>query len=111
MQGLDTSTLPRRERADAVITHLREIAWATLPGQLIEHAGIVRFEPVIEGTRLSIRMSYRPPGGLVGHAIAQVLGWDPKARIDDDMVRMKALLEQGRTRAHGDRVSIKDLLH
>ena len=93
------------------VQHLREIAWATLPNQRIEHAGVVRFEPVIDGTRLSIRMSYRPPGGLVGHAIAQVLGWDPKARIDDDMVRMKALLEQGRTRAHGDRVTIKDLLH
>lgn len=29
MQGLDTRTLPRRERADAVITHLREIAFAS----------------------------------------------------------------------------------
>jgi hypothetical protein len=24
---------------------------------------------------------------------------------------MKALLEQGKTRAHGDKISIKDLLH
>jgi AraC-like DNA-binding protein len=29
MQALDTSTLPRRERADAIITHLREIALAS----------------------------------------------------------------------------------
>jgi AraC-like DNA-binding protein len=29
MQALDTGTLPRRERADAVITHLREIALAS----------------------------------------------------------------------------------
>lgn len=29
MQALDTRTLPRRERADAVITHLREIALAS----------------------------------------------------------------------------------
>lgn len=29
MQSLDTSTLPRRERADAVVTHLREIALAS----------------------------------------------------------------------------------
>jgi AraC-like DNA-binding protein len=29
MQALNTSTLPRRERADAVITHLREIAMAS----------------------------------------------------------------------------------
>ncbi len=93
------------------VAHLREIAWRTAPNQRVEHAGIVRFEPVLEGTRLTIRMAYRPPGGVIGHAIAHVLGWDPKARIDDDMVRMKALLEQGRTRAHGGRVAIEDLLH
>lgn len=29
MQGLDTSTLPRRERADAIVTHMREIALAS----------------------------------------------------------------------------------
>lgn len=93
------------------VIHLREIWWRTLPGQPIEHAGVVRFEPVLDGTRVTIRMTYRPPGGIIGHAVAHVLGWDPKARIDDDMVRMKALLEQGRTRAHGGRVAIKDLLH
>ena len=93
------------------IQHLREIWWKTLPGQPIEHAGMVRFEPVMDGTRVTIRMSYRPPGGIIGYAVAHVLGWDPKARIDDDMVRMKALLEQGRTRAHGGRIAMKDLLH
>lgn len=93
------------------VQHLREIAWRTEPGQSIEHAGLVRFEPVLDGTRVTIRLSYRPPGGMIGHAIAQVLGWDPKVRMDEDMVRMKTLLEQGRTRAHGDKISIKDLLH
>jgi uncharacterized membrane protein len=93
------------------VVHLREIWWRTLPGQPIEHAGMVRFEPVLDGTRVTIRMTYRPPGGIIGHAVAQVLGWDPKTRIDDDMVRMKALLEQGRTRAHGGKIAIKDLLH
>ncbi|HLL21265.1 MAG TPA: SRPBCC family protein [Kofleriaceae bacterium] len=93
------------------IQHLRELAWRTLPDQRIEHTGIVRFEPVLDGTRVTIRMAYRPPGGVIGHAIAHILGWDPKARMDDDMLRMKSILEQGRTRAHGDRVSMKDLLH
>ena len=99
------------ESAITRIVHLREIWWRTLPKQRIEHAGTVRFEPFGEGTRVTIRMAYRPPGGVIGHAIAHVLGWDPKARLDDDMVRMKALLEQGRTRAHGGRIAIKDLLH
>jgi uncharacterized membrane protein len=88
----------------------REVSWATLPDQPIEHTGRVRFEPVAGGTRVDIHLSYRPPGGAIGHAVAHVLGWDPKARIDDDMVRMKALLEDGQTRAHGERVTARDLL-
>jgi uncharacterized membrane protein len=89
----------------------REISWTTLPEQPIEHTGAVRFEPVGGGTRVHIYLSYRPPGGAIGHAVAHVLGWDPKARIDDDMIRMKALLEEGQTRAHGERVSAHDLVH
>lgn len=89
----------------------RELSWTTLPDQPIEHSGRVRFEAVPGGTRVDIHLSYRPPGGVIGHAVAHVLGWDPKARIDDDMVRMKALLEDGRTRAHGERVTAQDLVH
>ncbi|HWO23852.1 MAG TPA: SRPBCC family protein [Kofleriaceae bacterium] len=89
----------------------REISWMTLPEQPIEHTGSVRFEPVSGGTRVHIYLSYRPPGGAIGHAVAHVLGWDPKARIDDDMIRMKALLEEGQTRAHGERVTTHDLVH
>jgi uncharacterized membrane protein len=89
----------------------RELSWTTLPDQPIEHTGAVRFDPVAGGTRVQIYLSYRPPGGAIGHAVAHILGWDPKARIDDDMIRMKALLEEGQTRAHGERVSARDLMH
>jgi uncharacterized membrane protein len=85
------------------------IAWQTLPGQRIEHAGRVRFDPAEDGTRLDICMTYRPPAGVIGHAIAHLLGWDPKTRIDDDLVRMKTLLELGRTRAHGERIELADM--
>jgi uncharacterized membrane protein len=87
----------------------REIAWRTLPDQKIEHAGSIRFEPDRAGTRVHVQMEYRPPGGVIAHAIAHLLGWDPKARMDDDLVRMKALLEDGRTRAHGSRVALEDV--
>lgn len=87
----------------------RVIAWKTVPGQPIEHEGHVRFEEMGDSTRVHVRMTYRPPGGIVGHAIAHILGWDPKARMDDDMIRMKALLEEGRTRAHHHRVELADL--
>ena len=86
------------------------IAWRTLPGQPIHHEGRVRFdEPRPGETRVHVDMTYRPPGGVIGHAIAHLLGWDPKARMDDDLVRMKALLEEGRTRAHMQRVELADL--
>ena len=87
----------------------REIGWTTTPEQRIEHTGIVRFEKERDGTRVHVHLTYRPPGGMLGHAVARLLGWDPKARIDDDLVRMKGLLEDGRTRAHGDRVWMQDL--
>jgi uncharacterized membrane protein len=85
------------------------IAWRTLRGQPIEHEGKIRFEETMGGTRVHVQMTYRPPGGIVGHAIAHILGWDPKARMDDDLARMKVLLEEGKTRAHQQRVELADL--
>ncbi len=87
----------------------RQIAWRTLPKQSVEHEGRVRFEEIDGGTRVHVQMTYRPPGGVVGHAIAHILGWDPKARMDDDLARMKALLEDGKTRSHDGRVELTDL--
>lgn len=79
----------------------RLLAWRTVEGAAVAHAGIVRFDPEGGGTRIDIRMSYNPPGGAVGHAVAAMLGRDPKRVMDEDLVRMKSLLEHGRTRARG----------
>jgi uncharacterized membrane protein len=87
----------------------RVIAWKTLPDQPIEHAGRVRFEAVDGGTRVHVQMVYHPPGRIVGHAIGHILGWDPKRQMDDDLVRMKMLLEEGKTHAHQQRVKLVDL--
>lgn len=80
----------------------RLISWRSLPGATIEHSGTVRFDPNPDGgTRITIRMSYNPPLGIVGHAVARLLGADPKREMDEDLVRMKSLIEHGKTRAHG----------
>jgi uncharacterized membrane protein len=89
----------------------REIAWQTTADQAIQHRGSVRFVPTNGGTRVHLELTYRPPGGAFTHAVAHLLGWDPKARIDHDMVRMKGLLEHGHTRAHGAVVSEAALVH
>ncbi|HEV2443768.1 MAG TPA: SRPBCC family protein [Steroidobacteraceae bacterium] len=87
---------------EAVTTRLepnRLIAWRTLPGSAVEHAGLLRFEQREGGTRVLVTMSYTPPGGALGHAVARLFGTDPKSELNDDLMRMKVFLETGR-RAH-----------
>ena len=43
-----------------------------------------------------MRLSYNPPAGAVGHAIAKAFGADPKSEMDQDLLRMKSLLETGK---------------
>lgn len=84
---------------DAEITRAipnQRIAWKTLPGAPVGHAGIVRFDPEANGgTRVQIRMSYNPPAGWLGHGVAAAFGVDPKTSMDEDLVRMKTLIETG----------------
>jgi uncharacterized membrane protein len=78
----------------------RQLAWKTVEGSTIGHAGIVRFDPIdARRTRIGLRLSYNPPGGALGHAVAASLGSDPKSQLDEDLVRMKTALETGH-RAH-----------
>jgi uncharacterized membrane protein len=85
-------------------------AWKSLPGSGVEHAGVVHFEEVGEDTtRVHVRMTYMPPAGALGHAVASMLGADPKSRMDEDLVRFKALLEEGRTRVHGQQIAREEL--
>jgi uncharacterized membrane protein len=85
------------------------IAWKTLPGSTVRHAGIARLEPSERGTRLDIHMSYRPPAGAIGHAIATLLGTDPKSALDDDLARLKSLIESGATTAGHGKVRLGDV--
>ncbi len=83
----------------------RLIAWRTVPGSVVRNAGIMRFEAQDSFTRVHILMSYNPPGGALGHVLATIMGSDPKAVMDEDLARMKSLLEVGKTRAHGERIT------
>jgi uncharacterized membrane protein len=97
---------------DAEITRRdppRSIAWCTLPGQSVDHQGEVHFEETEDGTRVHVRIEYCPPVGLLGHAIARILGFDPKARMNEDLIRMKGLLEDGRTRVHHVPVTAREI--
>ena len=73
----------------------RRLAWESEPGAEVEQTGSILFEPFRNGTRVTVNMSYKPPAGAVGHAIAALFGSDPKRQMDQDLARMKSLVERG----------------
>lgn len=84
---------------DAEITRVipnEMIAWKSVEGSTIANAGYVLFEPNNDGsTEVTVRISYNPPAGAIGHAVATIFGADPKTEMDADLLRMKTLLETG----------------
>lgn len=84
---------------DAEITRVEPgemIAWKSVEGSTVANAGYVLFEPTDDGgTEVTVRISYNPPAGAIGHAVARAFGADPKSEMDTDLMRMKTLLETG----------------
>jgi uncharacterized membrane protein len=78
------------------------IAWRSVQGAPIATSGAVRFRAAGKGhTAIDVRLDYTPPAGAVGHAVASLFGVDPKHSMDDDLVRLKSLLEAGKTSRGG----------
>jgi uncharacterized membrane protein len=85
---------------DAVIHNEIEnelIAWRSLPGADINNAGSVHFTPAGNGNRTEVRvvLSYEPPAGKLGAAVAKLLGEEPSKQVDDDLRRFKQVMEAG----------------
>jgi uncharacterized membrane protein len=86
------------------------IAWETEPDSMVKHRGHVKFRPGPElQTLIHVHLKYNPPAGVFGHTVASIFGTDPKQAMDEDLVRLKSLLEVGKTTADGDEVT-KDQL-
>jgi uncharacterized membrane protein len=78
------------------------IAWRSEAGSMLENAGIIRFTPAGTGTRVNLRFCYHPPAGGAGEAVSHLLGSDPRAKLNEDLGRMKSLLEATtRSGTHG----------
>lgn len=78
------------------------IAWRSEAGSMLENAGIIRFATSGTGTRVNLRFCYHPPAGGAGQAVAELLGTDPRAKLNEDLGRMKSLLEATtRSETHG----------
>lgn len=85
---------------DAQIINEKEnelIAWRSLEGATIPNAGSVHFKAAPEGrgTILKVEINYDAPGGAVTAAIAKLFGGEPGQQVQEDLRRLKQILETG----------------
>jgi uncharacterized membrane protein len=75
------------------------IAWRSLPGADVDSAGSVTFKrgPEGRGTEVHVSLSYRPPLGQVGAAVAKLFGEEPNQQVENDLRRFKERMEAGET--------------
>ena len=71
------------------------IAWRSLPGAEVDHAGSVHFTPAYnDSTEVRVILRYDPPAGKVGAAVARLFGEEPSQQVADDLRRLKDQLER-----------------
>jgi uncharacterized membrane protein len=70
------------------------VEWKSSPGSTVGNLGFVRVDPNYDAsTRVLVRMFYRPPAGILGRFLAEMLGVDPKRVLEQDLKRLKMLFE------------------
>ncbi len=93
---------------DAVITDDRQnelIAWRSVENADVPNEGAVRFSPTgrnNEHTEVVVSLTYHPPGGQLGAAVAKLFGKEPAQQISDDLKRFKREMESGTIRGATD---------
>jgi uncharacterized membrane protein len=85
---------------DAELTEDRPgelIAWRSLAGSPVDHAGTVRFEraPGGRGTLVAVETRYTPPGGALTGTVAWLMGQAPGQQVQENLRRFKQLMETG----------------
>jgi uncharacterized membrane protein len=74
----------------------KRIAWQSLAGSPVENGGSVQFTHAPgDGTEVRVTLSYHIPGGVLGKAAATVFGESPEQQVNDDLRRLKQILETG----------------
>jgi uncharacterized membrane protein len=74
-----------------------KIAWRSTGDADVPNAGTVSFVPAPDGvsTEVYVSLVYDIPGGAVGKAVAKYFGEEPHQQLDDDLRRLKQVLETG----------------
>lgn len=87
-----------RWRAEIVNEHPNElIAWRSLEGTPVRHAGSVRFSPAPgnRGTVVRVEMKFEPVAGVLGVTLARLFGKSPERTVAVDLMQFKQLMETG----------------
>jgi len=84
--------------AEVVNEHPNElIAWRTLEGSDVRHAGTIRFTPAPAGlgTEVKLAVEYEMAGGTVSNALAKMFRRAPEQQMREDLRHFKQLMEAG----------------
>ncbi len=88
---------PRVEWDAEIINEVenQRIGWRSLHGSDIDHAGSVEFKPTGDGqrTRLTVKLQYAMPGGMLSSTMAKWLGGDPSHTLAEDLQQFKEQME------------------
>ncbi|MEE6258596.1 SRPBCC family protein [Plantactinospora sonchi] len=95
-----TAPFDRTVAWDAEITEdvpNERIAWRSVGDADVPNTGNVVFSPGPDGqsTEVHVQLSYDIPGGELGRAVARYFGEEPHQQLDDDLRRLKQVLETG----------------
>jgi uncharacterized membrane protein len=73
------------------------IAWKTLAGEAVQHAGSVTFKPspTGRGTEVRVHLQYAAPGGTAASWLAWLAGQDPARLTRDGLRELKRTFESG----------------
>ena len=85
---------------DSIITQDipgKRLAWRSVEGADVDNEGSVEFlaAPGAIYTEMRVRMTYRPPAGALGKAVAALFGKDPNDQIEEDLRKFKDAVEAG----------------
>ena len=75
------------------------IAWKAVEDADVQNEGNVTFTeaPGGRGTEVRVNLTYHPPGGQLGSAVAKLFGEEPSQQLSDDLRRFKQRMETGVT--------------
>jgi uncharacterized membrane protein len=73
------------------------IGWRSVGDANVPNEGSVWFVPAPDGasTEVHVLLVYDVPGGQLGKAVAKYFGEEPRQQLDDDLRRLKQVLETG----------------